>query len=73
MSVDDFIVDIFCLEIFFSEGSSPTREKKSLEKDSEDEIHEVIINRLSPNIVNDGICRPRSKISRLRAIGNQIR
>ncbi|KAM7348381.1 uncharacterized protein ACRADG_007714 isoform 6-T15 [Cochliomyia hominivorax] len=56
--------------------NSPNREKKPRKQESlsEDEVADSILRRISPSIVKeDESTRPKCKINRLRAIGNQIR
>ncbi|XP_065365478.1 uncharacterized protein LOC135958499 [Calliphora vicina] len=56
--------------------NSPNREKKPRKQESlsEDEVADSILRRISPSIVKeDESARPKCKINRLRAIGNQIR
>ncbi|XP_046801594.1 uncharacterized protein LOC111685989 isoform X3 [Lucilia cuprina] len=57
--------------------NSPNREKRPRKQESlsEDEVADSILRRISPSIVKteDETVRPKCKINRLRAIGNQIR
>ncbi|XP_067641233.1 uncharacterized protein [Eurosta solidaginis] len=57
--------------------NSPNREKRPRKQESlsEEEVADALLRRISPSIVKEDveIVKPKCKINRLRAIGNQIR
>ncbi|XP_037932138.1 mucin-17-like [Teleopsis dalmanni] len=56
--------------------NSPNKERKPRKQESlsEDEVADALLRRISPSIVKEvDVAKPKCKINRLRAIGNQIR